>query len=34
MFVFNGLLNMPILTVTLALNHMGIEKGFAEKNIT
>ena len=34
MFIINGLLNLPILTVTLASNHMGIEKGFSEKNIT
>ena len=34
MFMFDGLLNLPILTVTLASNHMGMEEGFAEKNIT
>ena len=34
MFRSNGLLNLPFLTVTLASNHMGMEKGFAEKNIT
>ena len=32
--IFNVLLNLPILAVTLASNHMGMEKGFAEKNIT
>ena len=34
MFIFNGLLNLAILTVTLASNHIGMEKGFAEQNIT
>ena len=34
MFIFNGLLNLPILTATLASNHMGMEKGLAEKNVT
>ena len=34
MFITNDLLNLPILTVTLASNHMGMEKGFAEKKIT
>ena len=32
--IFIGFLNLPILIVTLASNHMGMEKGFAEKNIT
>ena len=27
-------LNLPILTFTLPSNHMGMEKGLAEKNMT
>ena len=34
MFISNSLLNLSILPVTLASNHMGMEEGFAEKNIT
>ena len=30
-FIFNGLLNMPLLSITLALNHMGMKNGFTEK---
>ena len=34
MFIFKGLLNLPLLSVTLASNLMEMEKEFTEKNIT
>ena len=33
MFIFKGLLNLPLLSVTLASNLMGMKKRFTEKNI-
>ena len=34
MFIFKGLLNLPLISVTLASNLMEMEKEFTEKNIT
>ena len=32
MFIYNVILNLLLLSGTLGLNHMGMKKGFTEKN--